>query len=195
MIVALEGGDGCGKGTVAQWLCEEHGFLVLRDPGATPFSAAMREVLLHKTEYALDARQMALMFIASAADVLRRAQELAAGGAKVVLDRTYVSTLVYQTVLGVPLAHLKIIQRLMLPESAAVQKVLYLRAPWPVRKERLKSRCVDRFEGKADEFHAKIDMAYDGLAKSDGFVVVDASQQPEVVRKGVAEALGLAVAS
>ena len=128
MIIALEGGEGCGKGTIAKWLNEEHGFIELHDPGSSPLSLQMREILLHKTDLDMDDRQLALAFEVCHADNLKQAMKYAANGSNVVLDRTYLSNYAHRMAKGMPMAHLKILNQLFLPETACVEKILYRRA-------------------------------------------------------------------
>ena len=197
MIVALEGGDGCGKSSIAQWLVEEHGFVSLADPGGTPLSTHLRSLLLDKTEYDLRPPQLALLFLTATIDVMNRAVDLEAGGAKVVLDRTYLSNYAYRLAQGMALAHLKILHEMFLPQSNKLTSILYLRAPWRIRKARMQARAdsgVDRFERLDDDFHIRVERSYDALAAKGEVVSIDAAADLVEVKRQVAAVLGLSVA-
>ncbi|OPZ65986.1 MAG: Thymidylate kinase [Firmicutes bacterium ADurb.Bin506] len=197
MIIALEGGEGCGKGTIAKWLNEEHGFIELHDPGSSPLSLQMREILLHKTDLDMDDRQLALAFEVCHADNLKQAMKYAANGSNVVLDRTYLSNYAHRMAKGMPMAHLKILNQLFLPETACVEKILYLACPWEARKARMLARPgggKDRFESRGDQFHLDVERAYDSLAASGMAVRLDASGDVASVKRLVAAQLGLTVA-
>ncbi len=98
--VALEGGDGTGKSTVAAALAEaiEAGgasAIVVREPGGTPLGEAVRELLLDSAT--LDDWAEALLFAAQRAELARDVVAPALEeGLWVVSDRTYYSSIAYQ---------------------------------------------------------------------------------------------------
>lgn len=98
--VALEGGDGSGKSTVAEALAraiEERGgdSIVVREPGGTPVGEAIRGLLLDSET--LDDWAEALLFAAQRAELAREVISPAlASGKWVVSDRTYYSSMAYQ---------------------------------------------------------------------------------------------------
>lgn len=116
-FVALEGVDGCGKGTLlaglAGWihgLGKEHEVLLAREP--TREAPAIRARLAEDASVARDGRWFARAFTA---DRRRHAERLLgpvlASGAHVLCDRYALSTLAYQQVQGVPLQELLDLQR------------------------------------------------------------------------------------
>lgn len=98
--VALEGGDGTGKSTVAAALAEaiEAGgasAIVVREPGGTPLGEAVRELLLDSAT--LDDWAEAFLFAAQRAELARDVVAPALEeGLWVVSDRTYYSSIAYQ---------------------------------------------------------------------------------------------------
>lgn len=98
--VALEGGDGTGKSTVAAALAaaiEETGaeVILVREPGGTPLGEAVRGLLLDSAT--LDDWAEALLFAAQRAELARGVLAPAlADGKWVVSDRTYYSSIAYQ---------------------------------------------------------------------------------------------------
>lgn len=98
--MALEGGDGSGKSTVAGALAarlESLGetVVVVREPGGTPLGEAIRELLLDSDR--LDDWAEVFLFAAQRAELAREVVEPALqSGAWVVSDRTYYSSIAYQ---------------------------------------------------------------------------------------------------
>lgn len=98
--IALEGGDGSGKTTVADALARrlrERGeeVLVVREPGGTPLGEAVRELLLDRE--ALDDWAEAFLFAAQRSELARRVVAPAlAEGKWVISDRSYYSSIAYQ---------------------------------------------------------------------------------------------------
>ncbi len=100
MFIALEGIDGCGKTTqtdmLGEWLLaqgrEVH---VARDPGTTPAGKQIREILLHKDVTLQPITQM-LLFSAARSELAHQIKQWLDAGGDVIVDRWYLSTLVYQ---------------------------------------------------------------------------------------------------
>ncbi len=98
--IALEGGDGSGKSTVAAALAEAieargHEAIVVREPGGTLVGEAIRVLLLDSET--LDDWAEALLFAAQRAELAREVVAPAlASGKWVISDRTYYSSIAYQ---------------------------------------------------------------------------------------------------
>jgi dTMP kinase len=102
LFIALEGGEGAGKSTQGALLAQHlrdlgREVVTTREPGGTPASEAIREIVLSAQYEGLDPRAEALLFAASrgehAARVIRPAIER---GAVVVCDRYIDSSVAYQ---------------------------------------------------------------------------------------------------
>ena len=104
MLIALDGVDGAGKSLQCRLLAERlesvgKPCVVLREPGGTPLGERLRAALLEGA--AQDALVEALLFMASRRHLVseRIVPELAAGKV-VLLDRSFLSTWVYQGIVG-----------------------------------------------------------------------------------------------
>ncbi len=102
MLLALEGTDGAGKTlqcTRLRDFFEARGERchVLREPGGTKLGEKLRELLLDSSERAKDAMLEALLFSASRRQlVLESVLPALERGEHVILDRSFLSTFVYQ---------------------------------------------------------------------------------------------------
>ncbi|HEX5672224.1 MAG TPA: dTMP kinase [Acidimicrobiia bacterium] len=100
MYIALEGGDGAGKTTVAARLVElleEKGDTVVavREPGGTALGEEIRRLLLHSSD--MTAWSEALLFAAQRSQLAAEVIGPALGRGEVVIaDRSYYSSLAYQ---------------------------------------------------------------------------------------------------
>lgn len=98
--IALEGGDGSGKSTVARALADRleasgDEVVVVREPGGTPLGEAIRDLLLESET--LDDWAEVFLFAAQRAELARAVIDPALSKGKwVVSDRTYYSSIAYQ---------------------------------------------------------------------------------------------------
>lgn len=98
--IALEGGDGSGKSTVAEALAElleglGHEVIVVREPGGTPLGEAIRLLLLDSDR--LDDWAEVFLFAAQRAELTSEVIRPALDAGKwVISDRTYYSSIAYQ---------------------------------------------------------------------------------------------------
>ena len=102
IFITLEGVDGCGKSTQAEFLAqklEELGYKVicLREPGGTVISEEIRALLLDKSSVEMSDDCELLLYEAARAQLTRQVIAPALAAGKVVLcDRYYDSTYAYQ---------------------------------------------------------------------------------------------------
>ncbi len=98
--IALEGGDGSGKSTVARALSERlesrgESVITVREPGGTPLGEAIRELLLDSET--LDLWAEVFLFAAQRAELVREVVDPALdSGTWVLTDRSYYSSIAYQ---------------------------------------------------------------------------------------------------
>lgn len=98
--IALEGGDGSGKSTVAKALAARleaagHEVVLVREPGGTAVGEAIRKLLLDSE--VLDDWAEVFLFAAQRAELAREVIDPALEAGKwVVSDRTYYSSIAYQ---------------------------------------------------------------------------------------------------
>ena len=101
-FIVLDGGEGCGKSTQIGLLTRrllDHGIstLCVRDPGATPVSEAIRQILLDPANDDMSMRCEMLLYMAARAQLMaQRIAPALASGQWVVSDRFVSSTLAYQ---------------------------------------------------------------------------------------------------
>ena len=102
MFIALDGGDGAGKGVqiefLKRWLAERGlDFVFVRDPGDTSLGDIIRSLLLKNSAIDICPLAEAALFMASRAQLVQEIIEPALETGKVVLvDRYLLSTVVYQ---------------------------------------------------------------------------------------------------
>lgn len=99
-FIVFEGGDGAGKDTLVNLLKEKYadrGIVFVRDPGGTPASERIRELLLTKEAVGIDSRTELLLFLGARADMVAKIIKPALDAGKtVVSNRFSLSTLAYQ---------------------------------------------------------------------------------------------------
>jgi dTMP kinase len=181
-LIALEGGEACGKSTQAAILAAALGAVLTREPGGTAVGEQVRALLLDRAGPALAPRAEALLMAAAraqhVAEVVRPALD---AGRDVVTDRYVHSSLAYQGYgRGLPRAEVgdlsawateglwpDIVVLLDLPDGATLGP--------PGRP--------DRFESEAEAFHRRVRDGFRELAAEDParWRVVDASGTVEEV--------------
>lgn len=206
MFVTLEGLDYSGKSTQADRLLrrlERHHreqpdrwppVTFLRDPGGTPLSERLRDVLLDREHLAMSGRTELLLFEASRAQLvdtvirpsLRR-------GDLVVCDRFYDSTTVYQ---GYG-RELDLVEVMRLNEFATggLKPDLTILFDVPIeeveRRRHAAGSPADRMESSGRAFYDRVRRGYLALAAAEpGRVVcVDGTEAPDAVETRVWDAV------
>ena len=197
-FVVLEGSDGCGKSTQAARLVRAlgargHDVEATFEPGATELGRSLRSVLLGG-ELAPTARAEALLMAADRAQhvdtVIRPALD---EGTWVVSDRFVGSSLAYQG--GARGLGVDAVAAVNAFATAGLQPdlVVLLAAPAAVLAAR-RQGPADRIEGEGEAFLAAVVDAYDRLAATLGWVVIDATPGPDDVERAVWAAVEQALA-
>jgi dTMP kinase len=188
-FIVLEGGEGSGKSTQVARLVERlraSGREVVQtfEPGATPFGASVRQLMLHDAEAVNPRAELLLVASDRAQHVEEVIAPALARGAVVVSDRYSPSTLAYQGVargLGVEIVS-EVCRFAEGDVSPDVVVVL------DVSDEVAASRATaepDRMERAGEDFHAMVRAAYRTLAGHHGWVVVDGSGSIDAVAAAV----------
>ena len=191
MLLTVEGLDGAGKTTLVTGLARELGATVLREPGGVALSERIRSLVADPGLH-VDPRAEALLYAAARAQlVAERLRPLLDAGETVLLDRFVDSSLAYQgggRALGVDeIRHLNAFGT----GGLQPHRTLLLRIAPENGLARIAGREADRLEQAGGEFFARVAQTYDELAAAEPgrFVVLDATQPPEVVLAQALEAL------
>ena len=195
LFVVFEGGEGAGKSTqmaaFARYLTARGEEVVTtREPGGTEIGERIRGLLLDPGLNEMDARTEALLYAADraqhAAQVIKPALD---AGKVVVSDRFVDSSLAYQGLArGLGLEDIYEISDWategLLPDIVFFMKLNALEGLDRVGDER------DRIEAEADDFHMKVEHAYEEIALRfpSRFVVLDASGSTSQVHSEVVKA-------
>jgi dTMP kinase len=189
MFFSIDGGDGAGKTTqierFCQWLREEGRQVVAcRDPGSTPLGEAVRELLLHRHDLAIDRNSEMLLYMAARAQLVKEVIRPALQAEKVIVaDRYLLANVAYQGYGGgLDVETLWEVGRIatggLMPDLTMV-----LDLPAEAAAARL-GRAPDRMELQGAEFHARVRQGFlaEARRQSGRIVVIDASQSIECVQ-------------
>jgi dTMP kinase len=202
-FITLEGGEGAGKSTQAQYLHKRlaaQGIksLLTREPGGSPRAEAIRAVLLAGQAKALGPMGEALLFYAARDSHLELTIRPAlARGQWVICDRFHDSTRAYQGAAGgVPIAALDALERIVVG-STRPDLTLILDLPAEEGLKRAAARAqaagegADRFESMSLRFHQNLRREFQEIADAepDRCVIIDASRSVEQVSDAVLDAV------
>jgi len=194
-FITLEGIDGAGKSTQAEYIAEilrRHAadLVVTREPGGTALGEQLRQLVLHQP---MTPRAETLLVFAARAQHIEMVVEPALGAGRWVLcDRFTDATFAYQGGgRGIAEADIAVLERWV---HAGLQPDLTLLfdVPPEVAAERLaRSRAADRFEQEQMQFFARVRAVYAARAQryADRFIVIDGTRDAETVRDLVTDRL------
>lgn len=200
LFITFEGGEGSGKTTALKKINQmllDRGYqtVLTREPGGTPISEQIREVILNKANTDMDSRTEALLYAASRRQHLVQKIWPALREGKIVLcDRFLDSSLAYQGVAR----GLGIDEVLHVNEYATEGQYPDLTFFFDLDPEEgLKriaansGREVNRLDLEKLSFHEKVRIAFLDLSQKfkDRYVVIDASKSPEEVADAVFAAI------
>ena len=195
-FIVLDGPEGAGKSTQAERLVAHLRGLgrratAVRDPGSTPVSERIRDVLLDKRLPDMDVRTEMLLYMASRAEmvarIIRPALEV---GLVVVSDRFVSSTVAYQGAAGgIDPAVIWDLGRIACggiePDLTVILDLPVEAGFGRIQRER------DRIESKDKAYHEKVRQGFLAMARErpEKFAVVDATQSPDEVARAIEEAV------
>lgn len=199
MFITLEGPEGSGKTSqvplLADFLRQQgRDIIITREPGGTAIGDQIRSVLTNLGNTAMQPRTEILLFLAARAQLVEQVIRPALAEGKIVLcDRYGDSTLAYQGYgHGLDLDQLRHLLRfatgglkpnltllLDVDVEAGLRRKLYSGGEW------------NRLDAYAVAFHQRVRQGYHALAQSEPqrWVVIDASQPPEMVQLALRQAL------
>lgn len=196
-FLVLDGPEGAGKTTQVQRLVQRlrdagRKATSVRDPGSTPVSERIREVLLDRRLPEMGARTEVFLYMASRAEMVVRIVRPALDvGLIVVCDRFVSSTVAYQGYAGG--IDPELIWDLGRTACGGIEPNLTVILDLPVEEGLARARRLaepDRIEAKDQTFHEKVRQGFLSMAEArpQVFAVVDASQPPDAVAEAIWEA-------
>ncbi len=196
LFITFEGGEGCGKSTVLakiNSLLQDEGYqtVVSREPGGTPISEQIRNVILDKSNTAMDPRTEALLYAASRRQHLVEKIWPALKEGKIVLcDRYLDSSLAYQGgARGLGIEEIAKVNEYA-TEGTFPDLTLFFDLDPEIGMKRIAAnsgREVNRLDLEKMAFHQKVRESFQTLAKrySDRYVIIDASKPLDEVIENV----------
>lgn len=200
MFVTIEGPEGSGKSTATETVINklrELGYDVLktREPGGTPISEQIRNVILDKDNKAMDGRTEALLYAAARRQhLVEKVWPAVKEGKIVICDRYIDSSLAYQGgARGLGIDNIVDIN-MFATENTWPDLTLLFDIPPELGLKRIslnKNREVNRLDLETLEFHKKVRQTFLNLAEkySDRFVIIDASKDREQVAQDALDAI------
>ena len=200
MFITLEGPEGSGKTTAVEAAVkklEEMGYQIVRtrEPGGTPISEQIRNVILDKGNTAMDGRTEALLYAASRRQhLVEKVWPALKEGKIVICDRYLDSSLAYQGgARGLGVDNVLNIN-LFATENTWPDLTLLFDIKPEIGLARINAnanREVNRLDLEKIEFHNKVRESFLALAKRfpDRYVIIDASLSRDEVAKATMEAI------
>ena len=200
MFVTIEGPEGSGKSTATETVINrlrELGYDVLktREPGGTPISEQIRNVILDKDNKAMDGRTEALLYAAARRQhLVEKVWPAVKEGKIVICDRYIDSSLAYQGgARGLGIDNIADIN-MFATENTWPDLTLLFDIPPEIGLERIsanKNREVNRLDLETLQFHKAVRQTFLDLAEkySDRFVIIDASKSRDEVAQDALDAI------
>ena len=200
MFITIEGPEGSGKTTAVDTAVKElekMGYQIVRtrEPGGTPISEQIRNVILDKNNTAMDQRTEALLYAASRRQhLVEKVWPALKEGKIVVCDRYLDSSLAYQGgARGLGVDNILNVNNFATEGTFPDLTLLFDLQPelGLARIAANSNREVNRLDLEKLEFHKKVRDTFLELAKRypERFVVIDASQSREEVAKKTLEVM------
>ena len=200
MFITLEGPEGSGKTTAVETAVRklsEMGYQIVRtrEPGGTPISEQIRNVILDKANTAMDGRTEALLYAAARRQhLVEKVWPAIKEGKIVICDRYLDSSLAYQGgARGLGVDNILNIN-LFATENTWPDLTLLFDIKPEVGLARINAnadREVNRLDLEKIDFHNKVRGSFLALAKRfpERYVIIDASASREEVAKATMEAI------
>ncbi len=195
LFVTFEGPEGSGKTTQARSLAsylESRGLPVVctREPGGTPISEQIRQIILSKENQAIRDETEVLLFSAARAQIVAELIRPALAEGKIVLSDRYAdSTIAYQGYgLGLDRQALRAVTHLatggLVPDFT-----FYVDVPVQVGLARKRGGEVNRLDQKPVIYHERVRAGYLEMANAEPerWIVIDGTQPGDAVQKEIRE--------
>jgi dTMP kinase len=181
-LIALEGIDGCGKSTqahrlVAALATRDIDAATFREPGDTEFGRELRRIFSEGRDIS-PSEEMRLFLEDRRIDVRDNIAPALSAGVHVIMDRYYLSSVVYQGTLGLDPVEIRAANEAIAPRP---DLTLILDLPVAVALERIEASRggANSFEGK--EYLEKVRAFYLEFAREDTIETVAADVAPDEV--------------
>lgn len=183
LFIVLEGPDGAGKSTVSNMMAEYlqnkgHSIVFSREPGGTPISEKIRDIILDCENKEMASTTEALLYAASRAQhVAEKIRPVIKSGQTLICERFYHSSLVYQGIgRGLGIENVFEINKFAIGDTYP-DLVLFLDINPEIALNRKKSiNGGDRLEQEHISFHMDVYNGYKKLIEvSPEIKVIDAS--------------------
>ncbi len=194
-FLTFEGPEGSGKSTQIR-LAEDyllncgHKVLILREPGGTEVSEAIRRILLHNRFKDMSAETELLLYLAARSEIVRKKIRPALErGMVVICDRFEDSTMAYQGYgRELPLVLIQQISRFVREDCVPDRTILLDIAP---HKGLKRGGRIDRIELQSMDFHRRVRKGFLALARKqkNRFIVLNALQDRETIAQIIRERL------
>jgi|TARA_B110000305_G_scaffold233945_1_gene291216 dTMP kinase len=189
LFITFEGVDGAGKSTqldyAVNYLRDRKTDLVqTREPGGTPLSEQLRDMILGATTPLDSDTEVLLMFAARKEHIARVIKPALDSGALVICDRFTDATFAYQGGgSGVDPSRIEILEH-WVQGTLQPDLTLFFDLPIEIAQLRMSHRAKDRFESEAIDFHERVRQAYLDRAKKDParVKVIDSSKSKNQIR-------------
>ena len=200
MFITLEGPEGSGKTTAVNYAVsklEDMGYQIVRtrEPGGTPISEQIRNVILDKANTAMDERTEALLYAASRRQhLVEKVWPALKEGKIVICDRYLDSSLAYQGgARGLGVENILNVNNFATEGTFPDLTLLFDIDP-KIGLARISAnadREVNRLDLEKLEFHNKVRNTFLELAKRypERFVIIDASKSKEEVADATLKAM------
>ena len=200
MFITLEGPEGSGKTTAVDYAVsklEEMGYKIVRtrEPGGTPISEQIRNVILDKANTAMDERTEALLYAASRRQhLVEKVWPALKEGKIVICDRYLDSSLAYQGgARGLGVENILNVNNFATEGTFPDLTLLFDIDPQIglARIAANANREVNRLDLEKLDFHNKVRNTFLELAKRypERFIVIDASKSREEVADATLKAM------
>lgn len=177
MLIIIEGIDCAGKSSRARILKEKFdNVIIYREPGASAIGEELRKLL--KSDIPMSESTQAYLFAACRNEALNEIEERLDQGYIVILDRSFISSMVYQPHCAKSINEYYLARLKKIPYY-----IIYIELSWEEYCKRIKNRdTIDRFEKKINkEVFIEYTERYKKVIKDYNHLIVQ--QDDDIVQK------------